>query len=105
MDALTVYLGPEPRLVPLRLTNGCTAQVKELTPHTGASASSDSSPREEDPTPRINSNLTFREFCLNVSTNSRESASYPLSLAIEKSLRRHSTPIIFHLLPPRQGTA
>jgi len=39
MDALTVYLGPEPRLVQLNLTNGCTAaQVKELTPHTGASA-------------------------------------------------------------------
>jgi len=38
MDALTVYLGPEPRLVQLNLTNGCTAQVKELTPHIGASA-------------------------------------------------------------------
>jgi len=33
MDARTVYLDPEPRLVPLNLTNGCTAQVKELTPH------------------------------------------------------------------------
>jgi len=49
MDALTVYLGPEPRLAPLSLTNGCTAQVKELTPHTGASALFDSSPRGGGP--------------------------------------------------------
>ena len=107
MGALTVYLGPEPRLVPLNLTNGCTAQVKELTPHTGASASSDSSPREEDQTHQINTDLIFREFCLNVSTNSRKPASYPLSLAIGRSLRRHSMIVIFRLRPlrPRQGTA
>jgi len=79
MDALTVYLGPEPRLVPLSLTNGCTAQVKELTFHTGASALFDSSPREEDQTLRINTDPTFRELCLNVSTNSRKPEAGELS--------------------------
>ena len=106
MDALTVYLDPEPRLVPLNLTSGCTAQVKELTPHTGASALFDFSPKEEGQTRRINTDPISRGFCLSVSINIRKPASYPLLLAIGRSLRLHSTPFTFRLrlLRPRQGT-
>ena len=106
MDALTVYLGLEPRLVPLNLTNGCTAQVKELTPHNGASALFGSSPKGEDQTRRINTDPISRGFSLSVSINIRKPASSLLSLAIGRSLRRHSTPFVFclRLLRPRQGT-